>query len=70
MESKRNDEKKQNMLYYLEGQYYVSRCLNVNASSFGESIDEAKMNLQEAAGLYFENENFEMQSIDDTAPGR
>lgn len=30
-----------------EGKYYVSQCLNVTVSSFGDSIDEAINNLEE-----------------------
>ena len=37
-----------------EGKFYVSRCLNVEVSSFGKTIDEAKENLKEALDLYFE----------------
>ncbi len=37
-----------------EGKYYVSQCLNVNVSSFGDTIDEAVNNLKEAVELYFE----------------
>ena len=33
---------------------YVSQCLNVNVSSFGDTIDEAVNNLKEAVELYFE----------------
>ena len=29
-----------------EGKFYVSRCLNVEVSSFGKTIDEAKFDLQ------------------------
>jgi predicted RNase H-like HicB family nuclease len=39
---------------YKEGKYYVSQCLNVDVSSFGESIDEAIASLKEAVSLYFE----------------
>ena len=39
-----------------EGKYFVSQCLNVNVSSFGETIDEATVNLREAVELYFEDE--------------
>lgn len=42
---------------YKEDKYYVSQCLNVDVSSFGESIDEAISALKEAVSLYFENEN-------------
>jgi predicted RNase H-like HicB family nuclease len=41
---------------YKEGKYYVSQCLNVDVSSFGETIDEAISALKEAVSLYFENE--------------
>ena len=37
-----------------EGKYYVSQCLNVNVSSFGDTIDETVNNLKEAVELYFE----------------
>ena len=39
-----------------EGKYYVVQCINVNVSSFGETIDEAINNLKEAVELYFEDE--------------
>jgi predicted RNase H-like HicB family nuclease len=39
-----------------EGKYYVSKCWNVEISSFGETIEESIANLKEAAELYFENE--------------
>ena len=41
---------------YKEGKYYVSQCLNVDVSSFGETIDEAVAALKEAVALYFEDE--------------
>ncbi len=41
---------------YKEGEYYVSQCLNVDVSSFGESIDEAVVSLKEAVELFFEDE--------------
>jgi predicted RNase H-like HicB family nuclease len=41
---------------YREGKYFVSQCLNVDVSSFGETIEEAIANLKEAIELYFENE--------------
>ncbi len=37
--------------------YCVSQCLNVDVSSFGETIDEAIASLKEAVSLYFEDEN-------------
>ncbi len=39
-----------------EGKYYVVQCINVNISSFGETIDEAIANVKEAVELYLENE--------------
>ena len=38
-----------------EGKYYVSQCLNVDVSSFGNTIQEAIDNLNEALLLYFED---------------
>ncbi len=43
-------------MVWKEGKYYVSKCLNIELSSFGKTIDEAIANLKEAAELYFENE--------------
>ena len=43
-------------IIYKEGKYFVSQCLNVDVSSFGDSIQEAKDNLKEALELYFEDE--------------
>lgn len=37
-----------------EGKYFVSQCLNVDVSSFGNTIQEAIDNLNEALQLYFE----------------
>lgn len=47
----------QNIKYviYKDGDYYVSQCLNIDVSSFGESIDESITNLLEAVELYFED---------------
>ena len=53
-----------------EGRYYVSQCLNVDVSSFGENIEEAKKNLREAVELYFEKENITLQKIDDIIVGK
>ncbi len=39
-----------------EDKYFVSQCINVNVTSFGETIDEAISNLKEAVELYFEGE--------------
>jgi len=42
-------------IVWKEGKYYVSQCLNVDISSFGESRREALENLSEALELYFED---------------
>ena len=54
---------------YKEGKYYVSQCLNVDVSSFGETIDEAIASLKEAVSLYFEDENSEFHVIGETLLG-
>lgn len=58
-------------LVYKEGNYYISQCLNVDVSSFGETIDEAISALKEAVSLYFENEddNAQYQVIGETLIG-
>lgn len=38
-----------------EGNYYVSRCLEVEVSSFGKTKKQALDNLQEALELYFDD---------------
>ena len=48
--------KQYDYLVWKEGKYYVSQCLNVNVSTFGETRDEAISNLREAVELYFEGE--------------
>jgi len=54
---------------YKEGKYYVSQCLNVDVSSFGETIDEAIASLKEAVSLYFEDENSEYNVIGEALLG-
>ena len=39
---------------YKEPPYYVAQCINVDVSSFGNSIEEAITNLKEAVALYLE----------------
>ena len=43
-------------LVWKEGKYYVSQCINVNVSSFGDTVEEDLSNLREAVELYFEDE--------------
>ena len=38
-----------------EDGFYVAQCLNVEVSSFGETIEEAIFNIKEALELYFED---------------
>ena len=40
-----------------EGDLFVARCLEVDVTSQGDSMDDALANLKEALGLYFEDEN-------------
>lgn len=40
---------------YKEGKYYVSQCLNIDVSSFGDTEQEALINLQDALQLYLED---------------
>ena len=39
-----------------EGSWYVARCLDVEVTSQGVSIEDALTNLREALELYFEDE--------------
>ena len=58
-------------IIYKEGKYFVSQCLNVDVSSFGETMDEAASGLKEALNLYFEDVNTraEYRKIDETMMG-
>ena len=46
---------------YKENKYYVSQCLNVDVSSFGNTIQEAIDNLNEALALYFDEPGSQME---------
>ena len=56
---------------YRVDKYFVSQCLNVDVSSFGESIDEAVINLKEALELYFEDnkKSIDFRSIQEVVLG-
>ncbi len=41
---------------YKEAPYYVAQCLNVDVSSFGETVEESIFNLKEAVELHFEDQ--------------
>lgn len=58
-------------IVYKEDKYYVSQCLNVDVSSFGNTIQEAINNLNEALALYFDEPDSEkkFQVIDETLLG-
>jgi predicted RNase H-like HicB family nuclease len=57
-------------IVYREGKYYVSQCLNVDVSSFGETREEAIANLKEALELYFEdNTANEYHQVDEATIG-
>jgi predicted RNase H-like HicB family nuclease len=58
-------------IVYKEGKYYIAQSLNVDVSSFGESIDEATKNLKEALDLFFEDEEAmrHYQPINETLVG-
>jgi len=40
-----------------EGNHFVARCLEVDVTSQGDSMDNALSNLKEALCLYFEDES-------------
>ena len=50
-------------IIYREGKYFVAQCLNVDVSSFGESIQEAKKNIKEALELYFEGDKAKKEYV-------
>ncbi len=45
-------------IVYKEDEYFVSQCLNVDISSFGDNTDEAIINLKEALELYYQDEEY------------
>jgi len=57
-------------IVWKEDKYFVSLCLNVNVSSFGETIESAISNLKEAVELYFEDEAIEMPVIGSITLGK
>ncbi len=48
-----------------EGELFVARCLEVEVTSQGASVEDALENLKEALGLYFEDEG---EPVDLTHP--
>lgn len=57
-------------IVWKEDEYFVSRCINVEVSSFGETIDEAVKNLKEAIELYFQGEDKELPIVSNLILGR
>ena len=51
-----------------EGDWYVARCLQVEVTSQGETIEQALDNLKEALELYFEDAPVPTESEVITAP--
>jgi predicted RNase H-like HicB family nuclease len=51
-----------------EGAWYVARCLEVEVTSQGKTIDDALANLREALELYFEDEPIPETSEPTVAP--
>lgn len=56
---------------YREDEFFVSQCLNVDVSSFGNTIEEAVANLKDAVTLYLEDEDAEQtyHSVEDAMIG-
>jgi len=50
-------------IIYKDEKYFVAQCLNVDVSSFGETIQEAQENIKEALELYFEDEERKKEVI-------
>ncbi|HPN32762.1 MAG TPA: type II toxin-antitoxin system HicB family antitoxin [bacterium] len=59
-----------NYIVWQEGKYWVSKCLNVEISSFGETIQESISNLKEAIELYFEDTKNEFNPINSILIGK
>jgi predicted RNase H-like HicB family nuclease len=58
-------------IVHKEGKYYVSQCLNVDVSSFGNTVQEAIDSLNEALALYFEDKEalYTITPIEETLMG-
>ncbi len=53
-----------------ESPYYVAQCLNVDVSSFGDTVEDAIANLKGAVELHFEDEPVgDYQQIDEVLIG-
>jgi predicted RNase H-like HicB family nuclease len=51
--------------FYKEGSHWVAQALNVEVSSFGDTLEDAKAAIKEALELYFEDgTDLEVPEID------
>ncbi len=50
-------------IVYKEDKYFVSQCLNVDVSSFGNTVEKAVDSLKEALELYFEDNKSDKKFI-------
>lgn len=58
-------------IIWQEGEHFVSKCLNVEVSSFGNTKKEALEMLKDALRLYFQdNDNCEILKIENPELGR
>jgi predicted RNase H-like HicB family nuclease len=54
------------VVIYREGPHWVAQALNVDVSSFGDTLEEARAAIREALELYFEDdESFDVQAAAD-----
>lgn len=53
-----------NYVIWKEDKHYIAQCLNVDVSSFGNTIDEAIASIKEAVELYFKNDIKDFVKID------
>ena len=57
--------RKIDVVFYREGPYWVAQALNVDVSSFGDTLDEARIAIKEALDLYFDDaSNVELRAVD------
>jgi len=50
--------------FYKENDQWVAQALNVEVSTFGPTLDEAKAAIREALELYFEDEDYKVPDIE------
>jgi predicted RNase H-like HicB family nuclease len=57
-------------IIWREDEFYVSKCLNTEVSSFGKTKREALEMLKEAMELYFEDEQLEFNELEEMEVGK